>query len=56
MVACRQLAKELAGDEWNLGELEQLSAEAFWTRSKTDTTGHDRHAYLARNKCVNFER
>ena len=29
LVACRQSAKELVGDEWNLGELAGLFAEAF---------------------------
>ena len=28
LFSCKQLAKELAGDEWNLGELEGLSVEA----------------------------
>ena len=47
LVACRQSAKDLAGDEWNLGELAGLSVEAFWDWAKTDTTGYGRHTYLA---------
>ena len=50
MVTCRQSVKELAGDEWNLGNLTGLSAEDIWNWAKTDTTGYDRHAYLARDK------
>ena len=56
MVACRQSEKELVGDEWNLGELAGLSAEAFWTWDKTDTMGYGGHVYLARDTCVNFDR
>ena len=56
LVACRQLTKALAVDEWNIRNLAGLSAEAFWNLHKTDTTGYDRHAYLPRDKCVNFNR
>ena len=56
MVAFRQSANELTGDEWNLGELTGLSADDFCTWAKTDTMGHYRHAYLAMDKCVGFER
>ena len=31
MVGFRQSAKELAGDEWNLGKLAGLCADYFWT-------------------------
>ena len=44
------------GDEWNLGELEGLSADDLWNWAKTDITEYDRHAYLAMDKCVKFER
>ena len=53
---CRQPAKELRGDEWTLGKLAGISTENFWTWDKTDTTGYYGHDYLARDKCVNFER
>ena len=56
LVACRQSAKELAGYEWKLGELAGLSTEYLWTWTKTYTTGYDGHAYLAMDKCVDFER
>ena len=55
-MTCRQLAKELAGDKWTLGELAGLSVKNFWTWAKMDTTGYDGHVYLARKKCVKFER
>ena len=56
MVGFRQSVKELAVDEWNLSELAGLSVEAFWNWDKTDTTGYGGHTYLARNKCVDFDR
>ena len=56
LVTCRQSAKELAGDEWTFGKLTGLSTEDFWTWAKTYITGYDRHDYLARDKCVDFER
>ena len=40
-MTCRQLAKELAGDGWTLGDLTRLSAEELWTWAKTDNTGYD---------------
>ena len=50
------MAKELAGDEWTLGDLSGVSTEDFWTCAKTDTIGYDIHPYLDIDKCVNFER
>ena len=43
LVECRQLAKELSGDEWNLGKLKGLSTDDFWTWVKTDTMEYDGH-------------
>ena len=56
MVSCRQSAEELAGDEWNLGELAGLSTDDLWTWYKMDTTGYDGHSYLAMDKYVDFKR
>ena len=56
LIGCRQLTKELAGDEWNLGKLTGLLADDLCIWSKTNTTGYDGHEYLERDKCVNFER
>ena len=55
-MTCRQLAKELAGDECTSGNMNGLAAEDFWNWAKTDTTGYDGHPYLSIDKCVNFER
>ena len=40
----------------NLGKLNGIFAEKFWTWEKTDTTGYDGHDDLARDKCINFKR
>ena len=56
LLGCRQPEKELAGDEWNLGEMAGLSADNLWTWAKTDTTGYDGHEYLDMDKCIDFER
>ena len=50
MVGYMRSAKELAGDEWNLGKLADLSANYFWTWVKTDTTGYYGHAHMDRDK------
>ena len=50
------MAKELAGDEWNLGDLTGISTEDFWTWAKTDTRGYDGNDYLDQDKCVDFNR
>ena len=55
-MTCRQSAKELAGDEWTLGDLTGISAEDFLNCEKKDDTGYDGHDYLALDKCVNFDR
>ena len=44
----RQLAKELAGDEWTLGDQNRISTEDFLTWAKTNNMGYDRNDYLAR--------
>ena len=56
LVECRRSAKEIVGDEWNLRELTELSAEDLWNWDKTDTMGYDRHPFLARDKCAEVER
>ena len=56
LVTYRHSAKELAGDEWTLGEITGLSKKDFWTRANTDTTRYDGHDYFARNKCIDFNR
>ena len=48
--------KEIAGDEWTLGDLTGLSSKYFWTWVKTDTTGYYGHYYLARGKCIELKR
>ena len=55
-MTCKQLAKELAGDEWNLGYMIRLFMEDFWNWAKTDNSGYDGYPYLANDKCVEFER
>ena len=55
-MTCRQLVKDLAVDEWTLGDMTRLAAGHFWTWANTDITGYDGHTYLAIDKCVNFER
>ena len=53
---CKQSAKELAGDDWTLGDLSRISTEDFWTWVKLDTIGYDGHSYLAIDKFFDFER
>ena len=56
MIIYRKSAKELAGDEWNLGKLEGLYTENFWTWDKTDNTGYDVHSLFNWDEHVEFER
>ena len=48
MVVYRQLEKELAGDEWNLGKLSGLSADYLWDWVNTYTMGYDVHVLRGR--------
>ena len=50
LVICRQLVKDVAGDEWTLSNMTGLAAEDFWTWAKTDTTGYDVNPCLAIDK------
>ena len=43
---CKQSTKDLAGDQWTLGELKELSTNDFWTWDKSDGVGYDGDAYL----------
>ena len=56
MVTCRQSENDIAGDEWTLIKLTGIAVGYLWTWVKTDTMGYDGHDYLARDKCVDFER
>ena len=56
LVTCKKSAKELAGDEWTLGDINGISTEDFWNWAKTDTIGYDGKPYLAIDKCVNFDK
>ena len=50
----KESAKELAGDEWTLGNLRGVSTEDFWNWANTDTIGYDEYPYLDIEKCVDF--
>ena len=52
LVTYKQSAKELAGDKWTLGVMNELSMEYFLTWENTDTTGYDVKPYLAIDKWV----
>ena len=43
LVKCKQSTKELASDEWNLGDMSRLSTEDFWNWAKTDNIGYVGH-------------
>ena len=51
---CKQSTKELAGDEWTLGDMSGVSTEDFWTLANTDNIGYYGHPYLDIDKCVDF--
>ena len=55
-MTCRKLEKENAGDEWTLDKLAGIPTEDIWTWTKKDTTEYDGNEYLARDKCIDFER
>ena len=50
------MAKELAEDHWNLGNVKEISTERFWTWDKDDGIGNDGDTYLVLGKCINFEK
>ena len=54
LLECKQLAKDLAGDSWTLGELKELSTEDFWTWEKSDGILYDGYDYLEIDRCVSF--
>ena len=40
----------------DLGDMNGLSTDDFWTWAKTNTTGYEVHPYLYIDKCFDFER
>ena len=50
LLECKQLAKDLAGDKWTLGDLEALSNEYFSTWAKSGGLTCDGYAYLGMDK------
>ena len=53
---CKQLAKDLVGDKWTLGDLKRLYTEDFWTWDKSDGIDYDKDDYLRLDKFVKFEK
>ena len=53
---CKQSAKYLAGDKWNLRYFKALSIEDLWTWAKSDGIVYNGDDYLVLYKCVNFKR
>ena len=50
MILCRSLAKELAGNQWNLSKLSGISADVFWTWAKVDTKGHNGYTFIVKDE------
>ena len=53
---CKLLAKELVGDQCNLGYGKDLSMERLWAWSKKERLDNDRDAYLRLDKCFDSEK
>ena len=49
---CKELTKELAGDQWNIGDIKELSTERLWTWDKEDEIENGGYAYLGLDKCI----
>ena len=53
-IECKYIAKDLAGDKWNLGNLRVIFTELFWTWDKSDGLDNNKDAYLGLDMCVEF--
>ena len=53
---CKQSAKELSVDKWDLDALKGLFTDDFWAWVKKDGIGYDGGAYLGLDKYVDFEK
>ena len=56
LLECNQLAKDLTGDKWTLGELKGISTDDFWNWTKKNGLAYDRYTYLRLKKYVNSEK
>ena len=54
LTECKESAKKLAGDQFNLLKTKDVTMEQFWTRDKTDGIGDDVNAYLVVENGINF--
>ena len=50
LTECKDSAKELAVDKWNLGNIKDLTMEPFWTWDKEYQINNDGDAYLVLDK------
>ena len=41
LLECKQSAKDLSGEKWNLGKLKDISIQDFWTWAKSDELAYD---------------
>ena len=52
----KESAKGLSGDQWTLGETNDVTMEKFWTQAKEDGLESYRYAYMGVDKCINFDK
>ena len=55
-MGCKDLEKDIAGDNYTLVNFKVLSIEQFCTWDNSDGIDNNGYAYLGLDKCVNFEK
>ena len=56
LTECKELEKELVGDQWNLDDVTELSMELFCTWDKEYGIGYDGDSFPILEECINFEK
>ena len=56
LTECKDSAKELAVEQCNLGDVNTLSTERFWTWDNADGLDNNGDAYLGLYKCTDFNK
>ena len=53
---CRELAKDIAGDQWTISKANYVTMEELWTWENLYGINTDGDAYLGMDKCIKFEK
>ena len=55
MINCKYIARNKAGDQWSLGEPEDVCSEDFWELCSTGRTSCDSDDLTVKDRCIGLD-